>query len=205
MEPVAVCLDFKPAYGPANTTARHMETDQLDESTHLPQTPTRHSEACNLLLLQEYVQNVSRAQQILEHTSASLQRTEILTGIFSEQDLRTLRTACQCLNSLRIRIEARPTQWSLQLSNSSCSLCKQVCSQFLPMTSIQRTRAPFQNLFRSFYVTRLSLLANPASTLSSQLHRCLDCIGHILEAIRCPFLSTHSLYSPSSATTHFPM
>ena len=107
MEPVAVCLDFKPAYGPANTTARHMETDQLDESTHLPQTPTRHSEACNLLLLQEYVQNVSRAQQILEHTSASLQRTEILTGIFSEQDLRTLRTACQCLNSLRIRIEAK--------------------------------------------------------------------------------------------------
>ena len=84
-----------------------METDQLDDSTHLPQTPTGHSEACNLLLLQEYVRNVSRAQQILEQTSASLQSTEILTGIFSEHDLRTLRTACLCLNSLRIRVEAR--------------------------------------------------------------------------------------------------
>ena len=84
-----------------------METDQLDESTHPPQTPTGRSEACNLLLLQEYVRNVSQAQQILEQTSASLQRTEILAGIFSEHDLRTLRTACLCLNSLRIRVEAR--------------------------------------------------------------------------------------------------
>ena len=43
---------------------------------------------------------------MLEQTSASLQ-TRNLTGIFSEHDLRTLRTACQCLNSLRIRVEAR--------------------------------------------------------------------------------------------------
>ena len=70
-----------------------METDQLDDSTHLPQTPTGHSEACNLLLLQEYIRDVSHAQQILEQTAASLQRTEILTGILSGQDLRTLRTA----------------------------------------------------------------------------------------------------------------
>ena len=83
----------------------------LDESTHLPQTPTSHSEACNLLLLQDYVRNVSRAQLILEQTFASLQRTEILTGIFSEHDLRTLRTACQCLNSLRIR--EKPTGWNM--------------------------------------------------------------------------------------------
>ena len=43
---------------------------------------------------------------MLEQTSASLQ-TRNLTGIFSEHDLRTLRTACQCLNSLCIRVEAR--------------------------------------------------------------------------------------------------
>ena len=36
---------------------------------------------------------------MLEQTSTSLQETEILTRIFSEHDLRTLRTACQCLNS----------------------------------------------------------------------------------------------------------
>ena len=52
-------------------------------------------------------QSSSVARLMLEQTSASLQGTEILTGIFSEHDLRTLRTACQCLNSLRIRVEAR--------------------------------------------------------------------------------------------------
>ena len=77
----------------------------MDESTQPPPASTSHSEARNLLLLQDYVRNVS--QLMLEQTSASLQTTEILTGIFSEHDLRTLRTACQCLHSLRIRVEAR--------------------------------------------------------------------------------------------------
>jgi hypothetical protein len=87
------------------TAPRHMEHDLMDESTQPPPASTSHSEARNLLLLQDYVRNVS--QLMLEQTSASLQTTEILTGIFSEHDLRTLRTACQCLNSLRIRVEAR--------------------------------------------------------------------------------------------------
>ena len=67
----------------------------MDESTQPPPASTSHSEARNLLLLQDYVRNVSQAQLMLEQTSASLQRTENLTGIFSEHDLRTLRTACQ--------------------------------------------------------------------------------------------------------------
>ena len=83
-----------------------MEADKVEESTHLLQTPTSRSEECNLLLLQEYVRDISHAQQILEQTSASLQRTEILTGIISDQDIRALRTACLCLRSLRIRVEA---------------------------------------------------------------------------------------------------
>ena len=74
----------------------------MHESTQPPP-----ASAHDLLLLQDYVRNVSQAQLMLEQTSASLQRTEVLTGIFSENDLRTLRTACQCLNSLRIRVEAR--------------------------------------------------------------------------------------------------
>jgi hypothetical protein len=147
-----------------------METDQLDESTHLPQTPTRHSEACNLLLLLEYVKN-SRAQQILEHTSASLQRTEILTGIFSEQNRQMLRTACQCLNSLRVRIEAKATKWSLQLSNSSCSLCKQVCSQFLPMTSIQRTRAALPEPLSIILRDKIVLACQSSAYSWHQLYR----------------------------------
>ena len=91
-----------------STAPRHMEHELLmDESTQPPLASTSQSEARNLLLLQDYVRNVSQAQLMLEQTSASLQTTEILTGIFSEHDLRTLRTACQCLNSLRIRVEAR--------------------------------------------------------------------------------------------------
>ena len=89
------------------TAPRHREHDPMDDSTQPPPASTSHSEARNLLLLQDYVRNVSQAQLMLEQTSASLQRTEILTGIFSEHDLRTLRTACQCLNSLCIRVEAR--------------------------------------------------------------------------------------------------
>jgi len=39
--------------------------------------------------------------------SCSHQRTELLSGIISEQDLWTLRTACLCMHGLRIRVEAR--------------------------------------------------------------------------------------------------
>ena len=42
----------------------------------------------------------------LEATCASLHQTELLTGIISAQDRRALQTACGCLNSLRIRVEA---------------------------------------------------------------------------------------------------
>ena len=90
-----------------STAPRHREHDPMDDPTQPAPASTSHSDAHNLLLLQDYVRNVSKAQLMLEQTSASLQRTEILTGICSEQDLRTLRTACQCLNSLRIRVEAR--------------------------------------------------------------------------------------------------
>ena len=89
------------------TAPRHREHDPMDDPTQPTPASTSHSDARNLLLLQDYVRNVSQAQLMLEQTSASLQRTEILTGIFSEHDLRTLRTACQRLNSLRIRVEAR--------------------------------------------------------------------------------------------------
>ena len=33
--------------------------------------------------------------------------TELLAGVINEQDCRAMRTACLCLNSLRIRVEAR--------------------------------------------------------------------------------------------------
>ena len=47
------------------------------------------------------------AAKALEATYASLQQTELLAGVIHEQDCRAIRTACCCLNSLRIRVEAR--------------------------------------------------------------------------------------------------
>jgi hypothetical protein len=43
----------------------------------------------------------------LEEAYNSLQQAELLAGIISDQDLRTLCTACPGLNSLHIRVEAR--------------------------------------------------------------------------------------------------
>ena len=43
----------------------------------------------------------------MEATDASLQQTELLAGVINQQDCRAIRTACCCLNSLRIRVEAR--------------------------------------------------------------------------------------------------
>ena len=65
------------------------------------------SAALDLLRLQNDVGNLSHTQQVMKTTITSLQRTELLSGIISEQDLRTLRTACLCIHGLRIRVEAR--------------------------------------------------------------------------------------------------
>ena len=80
---------------------------QPDESTRVTGEPQNCSEALLLLRLQDYANTLARTQQSLEATCTSLQRTELLSGIISEQDLRTLGTACSCLNSLRIRVEAQ--------------------------------------------------------------------------------------------------
>ena len=50
---------------------------------------------------------LSHTQRTLEDTYALLQQTELLAGAINEQDCRAIRTACCCLKSLRIRVEAR--------------------------------------------------------------------------------------------------
>ena len=85
---------------------RANEADKPETSAHPLQATESRSEACQLLLLQEYVHDISHTQEILDQTLSSLQRTEILTGSISDHDLRTLHTASLCLRSLRIRIEA---------------------------------------------------------------------------------------------------
>ena len=87
----------------------HMATTQLSELAHLPQELQSHNDAQDLLLLKDYVCKLSHTQRTLEATCASLQQTELLAGLISEQDRRALHTVCCCLNSLRICVEARAT------------------------------------------------------------------------------------------------
>ena len=84
-----------------------MGTAQPSELACLPLEPQSHNEAQDLLLFQEYVCKLSHTQRTLEDTYALLQQTELLAGVINEQDCRAIRTACCCLKSLRIRVEAR--------------------------------------------------------------------------------------------------
>ena len=85
----------------------HMSSVQPSEAVHLPQEPQTQNEAQDLLLLQDYVHKLTNALRTLEDTHAVLQQSELLAGVINEQDCRDIRTACGCIRSLRIRVEAR--------------------------------------------------------------------------------------------------
>ena len=85
----------------------HMSSAQPSELVCLPQEPQSHNEAQDLLLLQDYVYKLTNTLRTLEDTHAVLQQTELLAGVINEQDCRDIRTACSCIRSLRIRVEAR--------------------------------------------------------------------------------------------------
>ena len=84
----------------------HMSSVQSNEVVCLPQEPQIHNEAQDLLL-QDYVHRLTNTLRTLEDTHPVLQQTELLAGVINEQDCRDIRTACCCLRSLRIRLEAR--------------------------------------------------------------------------------------------------
>ena len=84
-----------------------MSSVQPSEVVHLPQEPQTQNEAQDLLLLQDYVHRLTNTLRTLEDTHAVLQQTELLAGVINEQDCRDIRTACCCIRSLRIRVEAR--------------------------------------------------------------------------------------------------
>ena len=145
-----------------STAPKHREQDPMDNSTQPPPASTSHSESHDLLLLQDYVRNVSQAQLMLEQTSASLQRTEVLTGIFSENDLRTLRTACQCLNnSLRIRVEARANTVERTIIEQQLQLSNQGCSQSPPKTFAQMTLAALPEPMPTILCRKIILTDHP--------------------------------------------
>ena len=84
----------------------HMNTAQSSELACLPQELQSRNEAQDLLRLQECLQT-DAYPRTLKDTYALLQQTEFLAGVINEQDCRAIRTACCCLKSLRIRVEAR--------------------------------------------------------------------------------------------------
>ena len=77
------------------------------KQSHEPQPLQRRNEAQDLLLLQDYAHKVAHTQLTLEEICNSMHQTTFLSGIISAQDHRALHTACCCLNSLCIRVEAR--------------------------------------------------------------------------------------------------
>ena len=70
-----------------NAAMQVTDPTQPDESTRVTGEPQNCSEALLLLRLQDYANTLARTQQSLEATCTSLQRTELLSGIISEQDL----------------------------------------------------------------------------------------------------------------------
>ena len=106
MAPVAVLLSMLTA-STTRVPSDHMDAAQPSELACLPQELQSHNDAQALHLLQDYVCKLSHTQRTLEATYASLQQAELLAGVINEQDCRAIRTACCCLHSLRIRVEAR--------------------------------------------------------------------------------------------------
>ena len=104
--PLLFC-SAQPTAFTARMPSDHMDTAPPSELACLPQEPQSHNEAQDLLLLQDYVCKLLHTQRTLEDTYALLQQTELLAGVINEQDCRAIRTACCCLKSLRIRVEAR--------------------------------------------------------------------------------------------------
>ena len=81
-----------------------------------------HNDAQALLLLQDYVCKLSHTQRTLEATYTSLQQAELLACVINEQDCRAIRMACCCLNSLRIRVEARANVTERTVKNRQLQL-----------------------------------------------------------------------------------
>ena len=91
----------------AGMPSDHMNTAQPSELACLASRIPESQRGTRSLTLARICLQLSYTQRTLEDTSALLQQTELLAGVINEQDCRAIRTACCCLRSLRIRVEAR--------------------------------------------------------------------------------------------------
>ena len=113
----------------------HMDTAQSSELACLPQEPQSRNEAQDLLRLQEYVCKLTHTQRTQKD---SLQQTDFLAGVINEQDCRAIRTACCCLKSLRIRVEARANVTEREVISRQLQLM-QASVQHYPIEDLNTT------------------------------------------------------------------
>ena len=83
-----------------------MPTALPQKQSHVPRALQSRNDTQDLLFLQDYAHKLVHTQLTLEEICTSLHWTTFLSGIISAQDRRALQTACCCLSSLRIRVEA---------------------------------------------------------------------------------------------------
>ena len=115
-----------------------------------------------------------------ENDIASLQQTELLASVIHEQDCRAIRTACCCLNSLRIRVEARANVTERAVISRQLQLMQASGQPTLPRTSTQLTQVarpePRLNTSRMELVPvkrieRSHACTNAVALVNSQLDR----------------------------------
>ena len=150
MAPVAVLLSLLTncvSYSNADWTYGYNSTER---TSMLASRLQSHNDAQVLLVLQDYVDKLSHTQRTLEATYASLQQTELLAGVIHEQDCRAIRTAYCCLNSLRIRVEARANVTERAGIRRQLQLMQASVQPHLQRTSTQLIQVAVQNSAEHF-------------------------------------------------------
>ena len=141
-----------------------MSSVQPSEVVLLPQEPQTRNEAQDLLLLQDYVRKLTNALRTLEDTHAGMQQTELLAGVINEQDCRDIRTACGCIRSLRIRVEARANVTEREVISRQLQLMH-ASVQHYPTEDLNTAEEPRLNTLR------IDLVPGQRKTLVF-LHQC---------------------------------
>ena len=134
--PLLFC-SAQPTAFTARMPSDHMDTAQPSELACLPQEPRvtmRHKISYSYKTM---FANCRIPKRTLEDTYALLQQTELLAGVINEQDCRAIRTACCCLKSLRIRVEARANVTEGAVISRQLQLMQASVQHYLQRTSTQ--------------------------------------------------------------------
>ena len=106
MAPVAVLLSRISTFI-ARMRPGHMSTAQPSEMTCLPQEPQSHNEAQDLPFFAGLCLQTEEHPQNTQRHPCRIPTNRTPCSVINEQDCRDIRTACCCIRSLCIRVEAR--------------------------------------------------------------------------------------------------